>query len=355
MPDAHGTGSAQAGERSHMSRDEGARISVLMPYRDCEDTVEEAADSILAQRDVDLELVAIDDGSRDGGPARMAALAARHRQIVQVSTGGLGIVGALRAGLDVARGALIGRMDGDDVCAPERLARQQALLASDARLAVVGTQVAGFPDAHVGEGMARYIAWQNQLISAEDHAREIFVEAPLCHPSVLMRRAALAQVGAWRESSGPEDYDLWLRLDAAGWGLAKVPEVLFGWRHRPGRSTFTDPRYARERFLDTKAPHLARRLRALGRPIAIRGAGPTGKHLARALEPLGLRAHRFVDIDPRKIGRTARGAPVVGPEALVRGQETLIVAVGARGARDEIRHKLDAAGWVETVDYLCAS
>lgn len=332
-----------------------ARISVLMPYRDCADTVEEAADSILGQRDVALELVAIDDGSRDGGPARVAALAARHRQIVQVSTGGAGIVGALRAGLEVARGSWIGRMDGDDVCAPERLARQQALLAADPRLGVVGTQVTGFPEADVGAGMARYIAWQNQLVSAEDHAREIFVEAPLCHPSVLMRRSALEQVGAWRESGGPEDYDLWLRLDEAGWGLAKVPAALFAWRHRPGRSTFTDPRYARERFLETKAPHLARRLRALGRPIAIRGAGPTGKHLARALEPLGLRAQRFVDIDPRKIGRTARGAPIVGPDALVRGQETLVVAVGSRGARDEIRQRLAAAGWVETVDYLCAA
>lgn len=341
-----------------MSQPRDRRISVLMPYRDCEGTIEEAADSILAQRDVALELVAIDDGSRDGGPARVAALAARHRQIVQVSTGGagsVGIAGALRAGLAVARGALIGRMDGDDVCAPERLARQQALLATDPRLGAVGTQVAGFPDAHVGAGMARYIAWQNQLVSAEDHAREIFIEAPLCHPSVLMRRAALEEVGAWRESGGPEDYDLWLRLHAAGWGMAKVPAVLFGWRHRPGRSTFTDPRYAPERFLAAKAPHLARRLRALGRPLAVWGAGPTGKRLARALEPLGLRAQRFVDIDPRKIGRTARGAPIVGPDALVRGQETVVVAVGTRGARDEIRPRLAAAGWVECVDYLCAA
>jgi GT2 family glycosyltransferase len=343
------------------------QISVLMPYRQCETTVEEAADSILAQRGVALELVAIDDGSTDGGPARMAALAARHRQIVTLSTGGaggaggaggvggVGIVGALRAGLAVARGALIARMDGDDVCAPERLVQQRMLLEAEPGLAVVGTQVRGFPDAHVGPGMAHYIAWQNQLVSASDHAREIFIEAPLCHPSVLIRRAALERVGAWRESGGPEDYDLWLRLDAAGWGLAKVPAVLFSWRHGPGRSTFTDPRYARERFLEAKAPHLARRLRGLGRPLAIWGAGPTGKRLARALEPWGVRAQRFIDIDPRKIGRAARHAPIVAPDALARGRETVVVAVGARHARAEIRARLAAGGWVETVDYLCAA
>lgn len=334
------------------------RISVLMPYRQCADTVEEAAHSVLDQRGLgarDLELVAIDDGSTDDGPARVAALAARHRQIVTLAAGGVGIPGALGVGLAAARGDLIARMDADDVCAPERLARQIDLLASDPRLAVVGTRVSGFPAGCVGPGMAHYIAWQNQLVSPADHAREIFIEAPLCHPSVLIRRAALADVGPWRETGGPEDYDLWLRLDAAGWRLAKVPAVLLAWRHRPGRSTFADPRYARARFLDAKAPHLARRLRAMNRPITVWGAGPTGKRLARALEPFGIHAGRFIDIDPRKIGRAARGVPIVSPDALVPGRETVIVAVGARGARDEIRERLVAAGCVETVDYLCAA
>ena len=331
------------------------RISVLLPYRQCEETIEEAVCSTLDQGSVELELIAVDDGSTDRGPARVAALAARHRQIVPLATGGVGIAAALMTGLRAARGAIIARMDGDDVCAPDRLRRQLTLLGADARLGVVGARVTGFPEEAVGEGLARYIAWQNQLVSAADHARAIFIEAPLCHPSVMLRRQALEAVGGWRETGGPEDYDLWLRLDAAGWAMAKVPAVLLGWRHRPGRSTFADPRYARARFLDAKAPHLARRLRAAGRPVTVWGAGPTGKHLARALEPCGVRARRFIDIDPRKIGRTARGAPIVGPDALAPGQDTVVVAVGARGARDEIRDRLHAAGMREPIDFVCAA
>jgi glycosyltransferase involved in cell wall biosynthesis len=330
-------------------------VSVLLPYRDVAATIDEALGSLLAQRGVALEVIAIDDGSRDEGPARVARLAASDRRVVMTASGGVGIAGALALGARAARTPLLARMDGDDVCHPERLARQLALLASDERLAAVGTRVAAFPDAAVADGLRRYVAWQNSLVSAEDHARQLFVEAPLCHPSVVLRREALERVGGWRDIDGPEDYDLWLRLDASGYRMAKVPEVLLGWRHRVGRASFTDARYALERFRDLKAPHLARRLRALGRPVAVWGAGPTGKRLARALEPHGCRAGRFIDIDPRKIGGRARGVEVVAPQALVRGAETVVVAAGAAGARDLIRARLDEAGFREGDDYLCAA
>ena len=65
-------------------------------------------------------------------------------------------------------------------------------------------------------------------------------------------------------------------------------------------------------------------------------------------------AAKWVDIDPRKIGRTARGAPIVGREALTRDEFTL-VAVGARGARDEVRRWLLGRGFVEGDDFLCVS
>jgi GT2 family glycosyltransferase len=332
-----------------------AHVSVLLPYRQCSATIEEAARSILCQRGVDLELCAIDDGSTDDGPARVARLAAADRRVVPLSTGGVGIARALQAGLAAARGSIIARMDGDDVCAPERLARQLALLEGEPRLGAVGTRVEPFPAEAVGEGLRLYVAWQNELVTPADHARALFIEAPLCHPSVVLRRTALEQVGGWRDTGGPEDYDLWLRLDAAGWGLAKVPEVLFRWRHLPGRSTFADPRYDKARFLAIKAPHLARRVRAWGRPLSIWGAGRTGKRLARALEPCGLRPRRFIDIAPRKLGGFARGVTVEPATVLDPAADAVVVAVSARGARALIRAHLDAAGFVEGESYLCAA
>jgi hypothetical protein len=247
-------------------------------------------------------------------------------------------------------------MDADDLALPGRLAAQAEALRADATLGALGTRVEAFPETAVQEGMRRYVDWQNGLLSSHDHARQLFVESPLCHPSVMLRASALHAVGGFRDGAFPEDYDLWLRLDAAGFGLAKLPEVLLRWRHLPGRATLLDPRYARERFLALKAPHLARRLVLGGRPLDLWGAGVTGKRLARALEPHGVRVDRFIDIDPRKIGGRARGAPVVGLAALpAPGERFVLVALGARGARDLARAELDRRGFREGTDYLCAS
>lgn len=332
------------------------RVSILLPYKDVGRFIEEALRSVLEQRGVDLEVLAVDDGSRDGGPERVAGIAALDARVRHLATGGVGLVGALEIARAAARGELIGRMDGDDVALPGRLAAEVALLDADPTLGAVGTRVEAFAeDGEVGDGMKRYVAWQNGLVTAADHARQIFVESPLCHPSIVVRRSALDRVGGFRDGPFPEDYDLFLRLDAAGFGLAKVPEVLLRWRHRAGRATFGDARYGLDRFFGAKAAFLAPKLARAGRPVAVWGAGHTGKRTARALEAHGVRAELFIDIDPRKIGGVARGAPIREASALERGRHTVVVAVGARGARDLVRGTLDARGFVEGDDYVCAA
>jgi len=333
-----------------------ADISVLLPFRDAASTLEEALDSMLAQRGVELEVIAVDDGSRDASSAVAQRLASAHPRLRIIRTEGVGIARALALATQHARCELLARMDADDVAHEDRLAHQLEALAQRPEIAVLGTQVACFPDEEVGEGLLRYVGWQNELLTPDDHARQLFVESPLCHPSIVMRRAALQAVGGYRHGDFPEDYDLLLRLDAAGYALAKLPEVLLSWRHHAERATLTDARYDRARFLAAKAPHLARRLRAFGRPIDLWGAGATGKRIARALEPHGVRVERFIDIDPNKIGRTARGAPIVpANEVTAPGARTVLVGVAARGARDLVRGRLDALGYREGTDYLCAT
>jgi glycosyltransferase involved in cell wall biosynthesis len=331
-------------------------ISVLLPYRDTASTLEEALLSILRERDVPLEVIAVDDGSKDEGPLIVARLSKKDSRVVPIATGGVGIARALDAAHAAARFAFLARMDADDISLPSRLPRQLVAIQADKQLAVVGTQVEPFPSEVVGEGLRRYVDWQNAIVTPEDHAREIFVESPLCHPSVLIRREMLEAAGGFREVIWAEDYDVWLRLHARGARFSKVPDVLLRWRHHPGRATFRDGRYAIARFLEAKAHYLAPIVqREAPRALVIWGAGPTGKRLARALAENGARASLFIDIDPRKIGRLARGAPIVSASALDKNRHFIVVAVGARGARDEIRGNLDAIGFVEGSDFICAS
>lgn len=324
-----------------------AFVSVILPFRDAAATLDEALAGLLASGDPALEVIAIDDGSSDGGAARVRAQAARDGRVRLISSGGRGLVAALNAGIELARGALIARMDADDLAHPERIARQRAHLLAWPQLGALGTRVRAFADAgQLGEGLARYVDWQNGLLTPEEHARERFVESPLCHPSIMLRRSALARAGVYRALDGPEDYELFLRLVEHGFALAKLPEVLLSWRHRAGRATFGDARYGLDKFRAIKAPYLAAALAPQRRHV-LWGAGPTGRRLARALHQHGVRVERFIDIDPNKIGRSAQGAPICAPEVLDARADVVIVAVGARGARALIRPELAARGFQE--------
>jgi len=340
------------------------RISVLLPFRDAAATLAEAMSSVLADLSPDDELVAIDDGSSDASAEIASSIAERDGRVVLTRSGGsaampAGIANALNRGIEAGRGELLGRMDADDVSLAGRFAAERELLESDARLGAVGVQVEPFPAP--GAGMQRYLAWQNSLLTPSDHARAIFVEAPLCHPTALIRRSALEHVGGFRELAWPQDYDLWLRLDAAGFGLAKVPRVLFRWRIHAASVTWTNPKNSRERFLQARAFFLAERLRTLGRAttFAVWGAGQTGRRLARALEAHGLRPVAFVDIDPAKVGRRARDVAITeASEGMTRaesGEWMLVVAVGEAGAREIVRQRLLAAGLVEGAAFVCAA
>jgi GT2 family glycosyltransferase len=320
-------------------------ISVVLPFRNAGATIDDALSGLLADGDPAREVLAIDDGSSDSGPARVRAWAARDPR-VRLLQGGNGLVAALNLGLERARGELIARMDADDIAHPERLARQRDYLCAHPSIAVLGCRVRAFSDeGEVGEGLQRYVAWQNGLITPQDHAHARFIESPLCHPSIVVRRTALRELGGYRELDGPEDYELFLRCVARGYALAKLPLELLQWRHRSGRATFADARYALAKFRSAKAPYLAQAI--AGREIALWGAGPTGRRLARALAVHGVRTAMFIDIDPHKLGRTRQGVPVLTADALDPARHVVVAAVGARGARELIKRELDARGFRE--------
>lgn len=331
-------------------------VSVVLPMKDAGHTLGEAIESVLAERDVSLELVCVDDDSRDETPFLVRERARTDPRVRLERSDGPGVVAALRTGVRHARAALIGRMDADDVNVPGRFAAEVAFLRARPDVAVVGTCVSVLlEDGDEAEGVERHVAWMNALITPEDHARERFVESPLCHPSTTFRRDAYEAVGGYREGPFPEDYDLWLRLVAAGHGLAKLPETMLAWRHRHDRVTFTDPRCSHDAIRTCKAMHLAAALAHESRSIVVWGAGRDGYKLARALREQGVSLGGFVDIDPKKIGGSRLSLPIRDEHALTPGEAFVIVCVGTRGARAIIRDKLHARGFEELRDFVCAA
>jgi GT2 family glycosyltransferase len=318
--------------------------------------MDEALASIVGQTFSDFELVAVDDGSTDGSAERLQAWAEREARLRVLRLAPRGLIEALNAGLAACRAPLIARMDADDRCHQDRFAEQVRLLEAEPALAAVGCLVEAFPAAEVRPGLALYLEWLNGLTTPEAIAREIYVESPLVHPSVMMRRAWCQRVGDYQEHGWPEDYDLWLRMHAAGGRFAKVPRVLFDWREHRARLTHANPRYTIERFLQAKVHYLLEGPLAGRGSILIWGAGIVGKQLSRLLLAQGAPLAAFIDIDPAKIGRTRRGLPVVAPQACLdlwraSPDPILLAAVGARGARALVREQINALGLVEGRDW----
>jgi glycosyltransferase involved in cell wall biosynthesis len=333
-------------------------LSILMPVRNAVGTLDEAIRSLVVQTWADWELIAVDDGSTDATPG-LLHLWERDDPRVRVlrHIEGRGIVAALNTALQVARAEIIARMDADDVALPERLERQRArLLAPDAP-ALVGCRVRYFPEEIVAEGARRYENWLNSLTTTEEHARDIFVECPLAHPTFMMRRAALEAVGGYRAWGWPEDYDLALRFWRSGCGIVKVPEVLFLWRESPGRTSRVHDDYGADAFRRCKVHHLRRSHLADDRPALVWGAGPIGKAFARALLKAGHPLRGFVELNPRKIGMSIYGAPVLSDDQAfcLRGTAFGLAAVGQSGVRDTLRAELTRAGWLEGEDFCCVA
>jgi glycosyltransferase involved in cell wall biosynthesis len=322
------------------------RVSVLLPCRNAAPFLDEALASLAAQTYRDFEIVAVDDGSTDDTAAVLGAWSRRGIGVRVLRTGPRGIVEALNAAAAAARGALLARMDADDVAEPERLARQVAWMEAHPEAAACGTLVRYFPRECLRDGARRYESWVNAVVTAGEIARDLFVECPIPHPTLMMRRTDLEALGGYRDEGWPEDYDLILRLAGAGRPLGKVADVLLHWRDRPDRLSRTAVRYRAEAFRRCKVHYLDVRLR--GRPAVVWGAGPIGKAFARALRARGGTVAAFVDIDPRKVGQRVHGVPVIAPDAIGAYRACYVLAaVGQTDAREQIRAALRAAGWEE--------
>lgn len=328
---------------------------MLLPARNAEDTIERAVASILLQTLSDFELVAIDDGSSDATAKLLAAYAAADPRVRVVSTPGVGLVEALARGHEVARAPLLARMDADDESLPRRLELSVAWLEAHPELAGVGTGVEIFRDDRPpSPNLVAYGRWLSSLTDPLTLFHDRFVESPLCHPSVLLRREALEAVGGWRDDDVPEDWELWLRLLESGHSLACVPETLHRWRDSDGRLTRTDPRYRWEQHVTLKARFLARRFEGVA--LVLWGATRTGRRLSRALSSLGARVAGFVELDPRKVGQTIHGVPVVAPPEVDRlGPAHILGCVAAKGARDDIRSWMAAHHKEEGRDFTAVA
>lgn len=336
------------------------KISIILPIYNAATTLWLTLESMRRQRFAHFEVIAINDGSTDNTPEILDTFAKKETRLQVIHTKHAGLINALNTGLAHAQSPYIARCDADDVIHPDRLQLQYDYLQSHSNIAIISSRIQCFPRPQIATGFYMYEHWLNSLHTSHDIARDMFVESPIVHPSIMIRKSALETVGGYCDFGWAEDYDLWLRLHLAGFKFAKLPQTLHFWRESANRLTRQDGRYSVQNFLKAKAHYLKKGPFANDPRTIIWGSGQMGRRLCKHLVSEGVEILAFVDIDPKKIGNTRQGAPIIAPETLPKvWQENrtplILAAVPARGARQLIRQRLRAFKMVETRDFLCVA
>jgi glycosyltransferase involved in cell wall biosynthesis len=330
------------------------RVSILLPAYNAADTLPACLSSIQRQTEADWECVLVEDGSTDATLACARKFAERDHRFTVVGQPHAGIVAALNTGLALCRGAWVARMDADDVMHRCRLAAQLAALAHSEWVAA-GTRVRMFPRATLTHGRAEYECWLNGIDSSERLRAEAFVECPIAHPALMIRRDVLAAFG-YRDCGWPEDYDLILRLLAADLRVGVVPRRLLCWRDRPARLSRVSSTYSIERFTACKATFLAARFLAGTAEYILWGYGDTGRAMRKALLAHGKRSVYIVEVHRGRLGNRIHGAPVIPPDDLPRlPRYPVVISVAGAGPREQIRAAMRTMGFEESHDFVCAA
>jgi hypothetical protein len=200
-------------------------VSVLMAVYNTERFLERAVESILQQSFRDFELVILDDGSTDRSLSILRRYAAQDQRIRLISRENRGIPQTRNELLREARGEFIAVMDSDDVALPDRLARQVAFLQQSPEVVWVG---GAFELIDRGGRLITKIP----LAEQDSEIKALLQDGHISflHPTALIRRSAVLQVGGYDESLPlAEDLDLWLRLGEIG-ALANLPEPVVQYR-----------------------------------------------------------------------------------------------------------------------------
>lgn len=198
--------------------DRAPPVTIAIPFFDEERRLADAIRSVLAQTERDFELLLIDDGSRDG--SLEIARSFRDARIKVFSDGARQRLPArLNEIAKRARGELVARMDADDVCHPDRLRQQLAMLRENPEIDAVGTWI-GLVDA---DGDVLGVTETASLPATPQAALERGI---LAHASMVARRKWLLSNPYDETLTRTEDRDLWCRTVVAS-RFGVVPRPLY--------------------------------------------------------------------------------------------------------------------------------
>jgi glycogen(starch) synthase len=319
------------------------RLAVIIPCYNMGDTIGETIDSIRQSTRPPDDLIVVDDGSND--PRTLEVLSALGPDVRVVRSDNRGLSAARNLGARSTSADVLLFIDADDLLDREFVATAWTVLERHGDVGAVApwAEVFGAVEVLCCVPVPHFplLLHQNLVLSSVG----------------LIRRAAYEAAGGFKEAMtyGYEDWQLWISLLDAGWGMLRVPLPLMKYRVRPDsmlraigdranaflleQLVSLTPRpfqaYAAEcRRLEagrtlsepTHAEQLVARIVAGGATrISIYGAGGGGRMMLGQLKPYGLEVRRFVDRDEKLWGSTVESVPVCSLSEAIENGDTFFL------------------------------
>jgi len=199
------------------------QISIIMSVFNCEKTLRQSIDSILAQTYTNWQFIICDDCSKDGTMDILEEYSNKYpdKFIIIQNEKNMRLPASLNHCLQYAQGEFCARMDGDDYVAPERFEKQVQYLQDNQEVHLVGTLMKAFGE----EGFGRVIPYNEFPDKYELRYGPCF-----SHASILTYTKVYQDLGGYTVSPRTvrgQDYDLWFKFFAKGFKGVNLQEPLY--------------------------------------------------------------------------------------------------------------------------------
>lgn len=199
------------------------KVSVIMSVYNCEDTICEAIDSILAQTYENWEFVICNDCATDRTFEICREYAAKYpdKFVLVENDTNRKLAYSLNHCLENATGKYVARMDGDDRSHPDRFEKQVRYLVEHPEVDLVGCAAQRFDD----NGL-------NDVFYMEEHPDKysLYHKVPFGHGMLLTYKRVYDELGGYtvaKRTERGQDYDLWFRFFYKGFRGDNLQEALY--------------------------------------------------------------------------------------------------------------------------------
>lgn len=133
----------------------------------------------------------------------------------------IGLGRALNEGIKYCSNEWIFRMDSDDICVPNRFELQIKFIEENPDVVLLGGQIQ-----ELDENMNVILGYREVPITVDDIRSFSLLRNPFNHMTVAYKKSVLESLGCYKHHLYMEDYNLWLRVIAAGYPVYNLPDIL---------------------------------------------------------------------------------------------------------------------------------